>query len=113
MNCDLHVKPSRLWICPEPRFRIAGLGIVVTVCGLHCIPVCPVLLVHVSKDSWQLLQVGTDILLVGIAFEQAAGNGGNLRSGNVVVRLERSVCIACDPSASRRIGDGLDRKSVV
>ena len=53
--------------------------------------------------------MGTDILLVGIAFEQAAGNGGNLRSGNVVVRLERSVCIACDPSASRRIGDGLCR----
>ena len=67
--------------------------------SFHHIPVCPVLLVHVSKDSWQLFQMGTDILFVSIAFEQAAGDSGDLCSGNVVARLECSICIACDPTA--------------
>ena len=77
--------------------------------SFHRIPVCPVLLVHVSKDSWHLFQMGTDIRFVGAAFEQAAGDCGDLCSGNVVARLECSICIACDPTASRRIGDGLCR----
>lgn len=77
--------------------------------SFHHIPVCPVLLVHVSKDSWQLFQMGTDILYVSTAFEQAAGDSGDLCSCNVVARLECSICIACDPTASRRIGDGLCR----
>ena len=75
--------------------------------SFHRIPVCPVLLVHVSKDSWQLFQIGTDIRFVGAAFEQAAGDSSDLCSGNVVARLERSIRIACDPAALCRIGDGL------
>ena len=61
--------------------------------SFHHIPVCPVLLVHVSKDSWQLFQMGADILLIGIAFKQAAGDSGDLCSCNVVARLECSICI--------------------
>ena len=55
------------------------------------------------------LSDGHGYIYVSTAFEQAAGDSGDLCSGNVVARLECSIRIACDPTASRRIGDGLCR----